>query len=261
MLLLTSFTSSSHTDGILEVANEDERLELSLLDVTNLPPLWFCHAVLQLEFLRHLYFVVRDRGYDAAGITRDVRELLTDGGPDGSGPRYPCTASLYAAILITIAHYYGFKTLDQLAGGRFNALDIGFGMGGFTLLLMVLGVTVYGCEKDEQPYSIVTKVVANFPKAFKTPVNKCRPQAITKTDFFKVQRPIQIPWTIHQPQLFHLDVRDQTFTGPSMVHFIFLLLGCNDKSLLNGLQVRLSLLASSSSSISAQSLLPLMTYH
>jgi hypothetical protein len=167
-------------------------------------------------------------------MSKTVRELLTDGGPDGSGPRIPCTAAMYAHILETIMRDYNFASLVEFAHAGLVALDVGFGMGGFTMLLVVLGITVHGCEKDQEPWKVVQRVQLSLGKAFKGS-DGVKSQTLTKEDYSRVARAMTVPWTIHQPNLQHLDVRANTFAGPSMSHFIFILLGCENKSVLNAL--------------------------
>jgi hypothetical protein len=216
------------------LGDEDDELDVKLVDVLAKPALWWSLVLLFAPFMRHFYLVIREKAYAGAGFHRTVRELLTDGGPDGSGPRFACTAAMYGLIIDTLAFVYGFPNPVEMAQAGLVALDVGFGMGGFTLMLVILGMIVHACEKDQEPYKIVQQLVVKLDRSFKG-ASAVKSQTLTSAELIKALRVIFVPWTIHQPRLYHLDVRHNTVIGPSMVHFIFLLLGCNNITVLNGL--------------------------
>jgi hypothetical protein len=229
--------SSADMDDIpeLEKPEEDQDLTVKLVHVVETPALWWSLVLTMVPFLRHLYFCVRDRGYDAGGMNRAVRELLQDGGPDGSGPRIPCSGIMYASIMATIIRHYDLASLVEFAHSGFTALDVGFGMGAFTMLLVMMGIKVHGCERDEATYKNVSKAFVLFEKAFKSSTGEMKGRTISADNHTKALQSIQVPWRIQPPKLSCLDVQETTFTGPPMVHFIFLLLGCRNKTVLNGL--------------------------
>jgi hypothetical protein len=216
----------------LEPAGEDEDLDIKMTEVIAVPGLWCSTALVRRNFIRHFYFVVRDRAYDGAGKSKQVRQLLQDGGPYGNGMKTPCTASMYGRIIDTVTFVLGYNNLVDFGQSGTVVMDIGMGLGAFTILLVVLGLIVWGCEKDLDPYKLVVELITKLDRSFKTGTSKGG-MKIDKQELTRAPRPFLVPWRITNPSLHHLDVRRNAFVGPSSVDVILALLGCDNDTVIN----------------------------
>jgi hypothetical protein len=198
--------------------------------VLRQPQKWWNYLTITQAFLRLFILWAMQLIFSAAGITRELKDLMLVSGPDGTGMKLECTAALYALVLASICREYRFANLVELATASLTVVDIGMGLGGFTMVLVILGFKVWGVEKDHEPFKTVCQLALKRSLVLRGEEGKCKPVKARDLDSW----PYTLPWRFHQPAFKLQDVRNKTFAGnPTRTNVIIALHGGLNPTLVN----------------------------
>jgi len=168
--------------------------DLVIPSVLKQPSRWWNFRTVKQAYLRLFILWAMAIIFKSGGMNKELTDLRMVSGPDGSGLKFECTAALYALVILSICREYQFANLVELATASLAVVDIGMGLGGFTIILVLLGLKVWGVEKDLESFKTVSKLALHRSIAFRGE-GKVKPVKPKDLDVW----PYHLPWRFQQP--------------------------------------------------------------